>query len=67
MDNRMWCICTMKYFIVNKNESFKDALMLHDAIWVELYSSQIHMLKSKSPVPQNVTLFGNKVVVNAIG
>lgn len=57
----------MKYFIVNKNESFKDALMLHDAIWVELYSSQIHMLKSKSPVPQNVTLFGNKVVVNAIG
>lgn len=33
---------------------------------VELCALEIHMLKSWSPGPQNVTLLGNKVIVGVI-
>lgn len=34
--------------------------------WVELHPAKIHMLKSYHLVPQNVTIFGNGVFVNAV-
>jgi hypothetical protein len=36
-------------------------------VWVELHSPKIHMLKSKYPCPENVTLFENRVIVGKIG
>lgn len=36
-------------------------------LWVELYPRQkIHMLKSLPPVPQNVTLFEDRVFIKVI-
>lgn len=53
----------MKYFIFNKNKSFKDALMLI----AELCSPvPIYTLKSQSPIPQNVIFFGNSIIAIAI-
>lgn len=36
-------------------------------LWVELQPSQIHVLKGLPPIPQNMTLFGNRVFKDEFG
>ena len=71
------CLCggwAQAQFIQDPDSTFSIATTLPSLLliavgtllWIEQYRLQMHILKSEPPGPQNVTLFGNRVISEVI-